>query len=319
MLRVAFAGTPEFAVPTLRALADSPHALVGVLTQPDRPAGRGRELADSPVKRLAKELDLPLSQPATLQSPEARALLASWATDALVVVAYGLILPPALLALPRLGCLNVHASLLPRWRGAAPVQRAILAGDAETGITIMQMDAGLDTGPILAQQRLPIDPQANSQQLLERLAQLGAALLLTTLEQAQTGLLRPRTQPDQGVSYAAKIDKAEARIDWRRGAEEIARQVRAFNPRPVAETRWLGQQLRIWEAHAVGEAGAPVEAGAEAAAAQPGDILGLEKERLMIQCGQGRLALMTLQLAGRRSVTAREFAGGRALAGSRLG
>ena len=322
MLRVAFAGTPEFAVPTLRALADSPHALVGVLTQPDRPAGRGRELAGSPVKRLAQELHLPLSQPATLQAPEARALLASWGADALVVVAYGLILPPAVLVLPRLGCLNVHASLLPRWRGAAPVQRAILAGDAATGITIMQMDAGLDTGPLLAQEPLPIDPQASSQQLLARLAQLGAALLLTTLEQAQAGLLLPRPQPDQGVTYAAKIDKAEARIDWGGSAEQIARQVRAFNPRPVAETRWLGQQLRVWEAHTVGEAGGAGgagEAGAEVAAAQPGDILGLAHEQLMIQCGQGRIALMKLQLAGRRIVTAREFASGRALTGSRLG
>jgi len=318
MLRVAFAGTPEFAVPTLRALADSPHALVGVLTQPDRPAGRGRELTASPVKRLAQELQLPLSQPATLQNAAARALLASWGADALVVVAYGLILPPAVLALPRLGCLNVHASLLPRWRGAAPVQRAILAGDTETGITIMQMDAGLDTGPILVQERIPIDPRANSQQLLARLAQLGAALLLATLEQAQTGLLRPRTQPDQGVAYAAKIGKAEARIDWGRTAEDIARQVRAFNPRPVAETRWLGQQLRIWQAHAV-ETPAAGEAGADAARAQPGEILGLDHEQLMIQCGRGRLALMSLQLAGRRIVTAREFASGRALAGSRLG
>jgi methionyl-tRNA formyltransferase len=322
MLRVAFAGTPEFAVPTLRALADSPHALVGVLTQPDRPAGRGRELAGSPVKRLAQELHLPLSQPATLQAPAARALLASWGADALVVVAYGLILPPAVLVLPRLGCLNVHASLLPRWRGAAPVQRAILAGDAATGITIMQMDAGLDTGPLLAQEPLPIDPQASSQQLLARLAQLGAALLLTTLEQAQAGLLLPRPQPDQGVTYAAKIDKAEARIDWGGSAEQIARQVRAFNPRPVAETRGLGQQLRVWEAHTVGEAGGAGgagEAGAEVAAAQPGDILGLAHEQLMIQCGQGRIALMKLQLAGRRIVTAREFASGRALTGSRLG
>jgi len=325
MLRVAFAGTPEFAVPTLRALADSPHALVGVLTQPDRPAGRGRELAGSPVKRLAQELHLPLSQPATLQAPAARALLASWGADALVVVAYGLILPPAVLVLPRLGCLNVHASLLPRWRGAAPVQRAILAGDAATGITIMQMDAGLDTGPLLAQEPMPIDPQASSQQLLARLAQLGAALLLTTLEQAQAGLLLPRPQPDQGVTYAAKISKAEARIDWGGSAEQIARQVRAFNPRPVAETRWLGQQLRVWEAHTVGEAGGAGgaggagEAGAEVAAAQPGDILGLAHEQLMIQCGQGRIALMKLQLAGRRIVTAREFASGRALTGSRLG
>jgi methionyl-tRNA formyltransferase len=316
MLRVAFAGTPEFAVPTLRALADSPHTLVGVLTQPDRPAGRGRELTGGPVKRVAQELNLPLSQPATLRTPEAGALLASWAADVLIVVAYGLILPPAVLALPRLGCINVHASLLPRWRGAAPVQRAILAGDAETGITIMQMDAGLDTGPILAQERTPIGPEESSQQLLERLGVLGAALLLRTLKEAQQPLPMPqaRPQPDQGVTYAAKIDKAEARIDWGRSAEQIARQVRAFNPRPVAETLWQGEQLRIWEARALGAADAGGTGGA-----QPGDVLGLEPGELVIQCGEGRLAILKLQLAGRRIVTAREFATARPLTGSRLG
>jgi methionyl-tRNA formyltransferase len=319
MLRVAFAGTPEFAVPTLRALAASALTLVGVLTQPDRPAGRGRALTGGPVKRVAQELNLPLSQPATLRSPEAAALVASWAADVLVVVAYGLILPPAVLALPRLGCINVHASLLPRWRGAAPVQRAILAGDTETGITIMQMDAGLDTGPILAQERTPIGPEESAQQLLERLGALGAALLLSTLGQAQQGLLRPRAQPDQGVAYAAKIGKAEARIDWGRSAGQIARQVRAFNPRPVAETLWQGEQLRIWEARAIGAGDAGGTGGAPLSAPQPGDVLGLTHGELLIQCGEGRLALLTLQLAGRRPVTAREFATARALTGSRLG
>jgi methionyl-tRNA formyltransferase len=310
MLRIAFAGTPEFAVPTLRALADSPHRLVGVLTQPDRPAGRGRESKASAVKRLAQALALPMWQPAGLADPEARATLERWQPDVLVVVAYGLILPRALLGLPRLGCLNVHASLLPRWRGAAPIQRALLAGDTETGITIMQLEAGLDTGAILAQQRIAIDPQASSQQLHDQLAPLGAALLLATLEQAQSGLLQPRAQPDQGVSYAAKIDKAEAWIDWQRAAEAISRQVRAFNPWPVAATRWHGEQLRIWEAADGGSA-----AGAAGALA-PGTILGLEHEQLMVQCGQGRLGLIRLQLAGRRIVTAREFAGRQALAGS---
>jgi methionyl-tRNA formyltransferase len=316
MLRVAFAGTPEFAVPTLRALANSPQALVGVLTQPDRPAGRGRELRASPVKRLAQELNLPLSQPAGLRSPEAHAVLESWAPDALVVIAYGLILPPAVLGLPRLGCINIHASLLPRWRGAAPIQRAILAGDAETGITIMQMETGLDTGPILAQQRIPIEATTNAQQLHERLAALGAGLLLATLQQAEGGLLRPQPQPDQGVTYAAKIDKAEARIDWWRSAEDISRQVRAFNPWPVAETQWQGQQLRIWEARVANDVRA---AGAHDDFPQPGNILGLENDQLMVQCGQSRLALRKLQLAGRRIVTAREFAGAHSLAGSRFG
>ena len=317
MLRIAFAGTPDFAVPTLRALADSSHILVGVLTQPDRPAGRGRVLKDSPVKRLAQQLKLPLLQPAGLQSPAACAALASWVPDALVVVAYGLILPATVLTLPRLGCLNVHASLLPRSRGAAPIQRAILAGDAETGVTIMQIEAGLDTGPILAQQRVPIDPAANAQQLHDRLAPLGAELMMATLDQAQAGLLRAQPQADQGVTYAAKIDKSEARIGWSRAAGEIERQIRAFNPWPVAQTQWQGQQLRLWEARVAGEVSA---AAAPADRPSPGTILGLEHDRLMVQCGQGRLALMKLQLAARRIVTAREFASGHdALTGSRFG
>jgi methionyl-tRNA formyltransferase len=316
MLRIAFAGTPDFAVPTLRALADSPHAVVGVLTQPDRPAGRGRALKAGPVKQLAQELGLPLSQPAQLQSAHARAALDSWAPDALVVVAYGLILPAAVLALPRLGCFNIHASLLPRWRGAAPIQRALLAGDPQTGITIMQIEPGLDTGPILAQQNVPIDPQINSRQLHDRLAQLGAGLMMLTLGQAEGGQLRAQPQTNQGVTYAAKIDKTEARIDWWRSAIELDRQVRAFNPWPVAETEWKGQQLRIWEAHAAADVRV---AGAHDDFAQPGNILGLEGEQLLVQCGQGRLALIKLQLAGRRIVTAREFAGTQSVAGSRFG
>jgi methionyl-tRNA formyltransferase len=316
MLRVAFAGTPEFAVPTLRALAHSPHALVGVLTQPDRPAGRGREFKASPVKRLALELALPIAQPAGLQQPAALDLLAQWAPEVLVVVAYGLILPPALLALPRLGGINIHASLLPRWRGAAPIQRAILAGDEQTGITIMQIEAGLDTGAILAQQLVPIDAAANSQQLHDQLSQLGADLLLATLQLAEDRQLHPKAQPDQGVSYAAKIDKAEARIDWWRSALEIDRQVRAFTPWPVAETAWHGQQLRVWEARPV--AGTRV-AGAHDDFAQPGNILGVADEQLLVQCGQGRIGLMKLQLAGRRIVSAREFASAQSLAGSRFG
>jgi methionyl-tRNA formyltransferase len=316
MLRVAFAGTPDFAVPTLRALAHAPHTLVGVLTQPDRPAGRGREFKASPVKRLALELKLPLAQPAGLREPEAEALLAQWAPDVLVVVAYGLLLPPPLLGLPRLGAINIHASLLPRWRGAAPIQRAILAGDAETGITIMQIEAGLDTGAMLAQQRIPIEAGANSQQLHDQLAQLGAELLLATLRLAEDGRLRPKPQSDQGVSYAAKIEKAEARIDWWRSAQEIDRQVRAFNPWPVAETLWHDQQLRVWEARPVADGRI---AGTHDDFAQPGNILGLEQEQLLVQCGQGHIALLKLQLAGRRVVSAREFASAQSLAGSRFG
>jgi methionyl-tRNA formyltransferase len=316
MLRIAFAGTPDFAVPTLRALADSPHQLVGVLTQPDRPAGRGRALKASPVKCQALELQLPLSQPQQLRSPEAQAQLSSWAPDVLVVVAYGLILPAVVLALPRLGCLNVHASLLPRWRGAAPIQRAILAGDTETGITVMQIEAALDSGPILAQARIPIDPAGNARQLHDRLAQLGAVLMLDCLGQAEAGLLNPTPQPALGVSYAAKVDKTEARIDWWHSAVDIERQVRAFNPWPVAETLWRGEQLRIWDARAATDNRL---AGDHADFAQPGNVLGLQGGELLVQCGNGRLALINMQLAGRRIVTAREFGGTQSLAGSRFG
>ncbi|HEY5020537.1 MAG TPA: methionyl-tRNA formyltransferase, partial [Steroidobacteraceae bacterium] len=250
MLRIAFAGTPEFAVPALRALAASPHQLVGVLTQPDRGSGRGRKLKASPVKLLAEQLGLPLAQPVQLKSQEQLAPLQRWASDLLVVVAYGLLLPRAALALPRLGCLNIHASLLPRWRGAAPIQRAILAGDRESGVTIMQMDAGLDTGAVLAQRRIALTDHTDARQLHASLAELGAALLLDTLEAVEAGRAQAAAQPERGVSYAAKINKLEARIDWRRSAEHISRQVRAFNAWPVAETRWHEQKLRIWEAHA---------------------------------------------------------------------
>ena len=324
MLRIAFAGTPEFAVPTLRALAGARHRLVGVLTQPDRPAGRGRALKPSPVKQLALQLALPLSQPAGLADPQALASLASWAPDVLVVVAYGLILPPAVLAWPRLGCLNIHASLLPRWRGAAPIQRAVLAGDTETGVTIMQIEAGLDSGPILARERVPIGPRSTSRELHDQLAQLGAALMIQTLDKAEAGPLPAEPQSGQGVTYAAKIDKSEALIDWGRSASDIDRQIRAFDPWPVAETRWQGQQLRVWEAAPAPSVGPEAIAAAapEPSAPRdhtPGTILGLVNDQLVVQCGQGRLALMKLQLAGRRVVTAREFASGRALAGSCLG
>jgi methionyl-tRNA formyltransferase len=309
MLRIAFAGTPEFAVPTLQALARSSHALVGVLTQPDRPAGRGRALSPSPVKQLAQQLRLPLAQPEELHSAPARAVLQAWAPELLVVVAYGLILPTAVLTLPRLGCINVHASLLPRWRGAAPIQRAILAGDTESGITIMQIIQQLDAGPILAQQSLPIGPTATAGQLQDQLAQLGAATLLATLAEAQHARLQPQPQSVQGVTYAAKIDKRDADIDWRAPALDIDRRIRALNPAPVAQTLFRGRQLRIWEAQLLDS----VTQGAA------GEILGLEQDRLLVQCGCGRLGLTRLQLAGRRVVSAREFLSAQGSAGLRLG
>src|SRR5689334_11836317 len=242
-LRIAFAGTPHFALPALRALLASQHRVVGVLTQPDRPAGRGRELRASPVKLLAQEAQLPIGQPATLKTPEGRAILHEWSPDLLVVVAYGLILPQAVLDRPRLGCLNIHGSLLPRWRGAAPIQRAILAGDAETGVCIMQMEAGLDTGPVLIERRHPIGMHDTAGDLHDALAELGAAALLEAVEALVAGTVVMRPQPAEGVTYAAKLEKSEAAIDWTRDAAQIDRQVRAFNPWPVAETAYAGETL----------------------------------------------------------------------------
>jgi methionyl-tRNA formyltransferase len=310
MLRIAFAGTPDFALPALRALAAMPCRLVGVLTQPDRPAGRGRQLQASPVKRLALELGLPVAQPATLKTPAERAALLDWAPELLVVVAYGLILPQAVLDLPRLGCLNIHASLLPRWRGAAPIQRAILAGDATTGITLMRMDSGLDTGPVLRQAGLPIGPRMTGGELHDALAALGAGMLAPAIEDLAAGRMQPQSQPTAGVTYAAKIDKSEAVIDWTQDAEAIARRVRAFNPWPVAETRLAGEQLRIWRA---------VPLDAAAAAAAPGTVLGLVEGRLHVATGSGVLAIEELQGAGRRVVGARDFANARAVVGEELG
>jgi methionyl-tRNA formyltransferase len=309
MLRLAFAGTPEFAVPTLRALAASRHAVLGVLTQPDRPAGRGRELKASPVKSLALALQLPLAQPARLRAEADWAPLAQWNCDLLIVVAYGLILPPPVLALPRLGCINIHASLLPRWRGAAPIQRAILAGDAVTGVSIMQLDAGLDTGPVFVQRSVPVSETATTAALQHTLAVLGAQALLETLEALDASGIASRPQPAEGVTYAPKVEKAEARIDWRHDAARICRQVRAFNPWPIAETRWQEQQLRIWQAEE-----SPLR-GLEGPDAAAGSLIGLEQGRLLVRCGRGVLAITELQLAGRRALSAAEFAAGRSLVG----
>jgi methionyl-tRNA formyltransferase len=303
-MRIVFAGTPEFAVPPLAALVASRHEVVGVLTQPDRPAGRGRRVEAGAVKEFALTRGLPVAQPATLRTPEGRAALEAWRPDLMVVVAYGLILPPEALALPRLGCLNIHASLLPRWRGAAPIQRAILAGDAETGVAIMQMDAGLDTGPVLLERRLPIGTDDDSAGLHATLAALGAEALLEAIDGLETGTLRPRPQPEAGATYAPKIGKAEARIDWSEDAVAIARRVRAFRPWPVAETLHRGEQLRIHRARALQDGATP------GSAAAPGTVLGLEDDMWVVACGRGRLGILELQRAGRRSMGAREFAQG---------
>jgi methionyl-tRNA formyltransferase len=305
-LRVAFAGTPAFAVPALRALRGS-HEVVGVLTQPDRPAGRGRALAASPVKQAALEMGLPVSQPVKLrgadsQLDETLALLReSWKPDVMVVVAYGLILPRVMLELPRFGCLNIHASLLPRWRGAAPIQRAILAGDAETGVSIMQMDEGLDTGAVLCEARLRIGAEATSASLHDELAVLGAQQILVALDGATQGTLAARPQPSQGVTYAEKLSKAEARIDWCASAVEIDRRVRGFNPWPVAETRLGEEPVKLWRSRVDATRAAPHDV-------TPGTVLGLSGDALEVACGAGVLQVLELQRAGRRAVGARDFA-----------
>jgi methionyl-tRNA formyltransferase len=308
-LAVVYAGTPEFAVPALEALVAAGHRVLAVYTQPDRPAGRGRELAASPVKRRALELGLAVEQPATLTDPAALARLAALAPDVVVVAAYGLLLPPAALAVPRLGCINIHASLLPRWRGAAPVQRALLAGDAITGISIMRMEAGLDTGPVYATVAEPIAPRDTAGELTARLAAVGARALLATLAALEAGRPVAVAQPATGVTYARKLDKREAALDWTSSALALERAVRAYRPWPVAETRWRGVQLRVHAAEAV----------AAAAGGAPGTVVAAGGEGIEVATGEGRLRLTRLQLAGRNVVTAGEFAQGEARRGPLLG
>jgi len=308
-LKIAFAGTPQFAVPALRALLASAHRVVGVLTQPDRPAGRGRELRASAIKLLALEHSVPLAQPATLRTSEGRAALERWEPELLVVVAYGLILPPPVLSLPRLGCLNIHGSLLPRWRGAAPIHRALLAGDSETGVTIMQLDAGLDTGPVLLERRRAIGPRDTSGDLHDALSELGATALLQAIEGLVDGSLVPRPQAAEGMSYAPKLEKSEARLEWHSSAVNLERQIRAFNPWPIAETRFAGETLRVLSA---------LVTDARAQEGEPGKVLGLAADGLRVACGEGVLALREVQRAGKRPVSARDFANAVRIAGMRF-
>ena len=286
---------------------------MGVLTQPDRPKGRGRQITAGPVKAAALAHGIPVAQPLSLKDPAGRAELEAWRPDVLVVVAYGLILPPAVLGLPRLGCINIHGSLLPRWRGAAPIQRAILAGDSCTGVTIMLMDVGLDTGPMLLKQEIPIESTDTGGSIHDRLSVSGASALLEALESYSAGTLKPIPQPAEGVTYASKIEKSEALLDWHRDALELDRQVRAFNPWPVAETRLEGEQLRIFGA-AVLEGLNSTEIGTE-----PGTITAVSDSGVVVQCGRGQLALQQLQRPGRRAVPAADFIRGMPLTGRRLG
>jgi methionyl-tRNA formyltransferase len=314
-LRLGFAGTPKFSVPALEALADSEHAVQVVFTKPDRAAGRGRHLQVSPVKQRALELGLTVLEPATFKSPDSLDTLRALHLDALVVVAYGMILPPAALAAPRLGCFNIHASLLPRWRGAAPIQRALLAGDTLTGVTIMRMEAGLDTGPMLAVRAVEIEEHDTGGSLHDRLAVLGAVLLRETLDALARGGGLPETpQPEAGVTYAQKISKAEAEIDWRADVEEVLRKVRAFNPAPVAQTRWGDQQVRIWEAEL-----AQAELAAAAtlrAGAPPGTVIATGPSGIEVSCGRGALRVTRLQLAGRKPMTAADILNSQRLQGA---
>jgi methionyl-tRNA formyltransferase len=297
-LRVVFAGTPEFSVPCLEACRVSGADVVAVYTQPDRPAGRGRKLTPSPVKQAALAAGVAVEQPESLKSAEAQRALALYRPDLLVVVAYGLILPRKVLAIPRHGCWNVHASLLPRWRGAAPIQRAILAGDTESGVDLMQMEAGLDTGPVLLERRTPIAREDTGGSLHDRLSVLGAEALAEGLARLLAGeSLVSQPQAEAGIVYAHKLDKAEAKLDFSRPALELERQVRAFDPWPVAEGEIAGEPLRIWAARAI-------EFDHHAA---PGSVLAASRDGIDLACGHGALRVTALQRAGGKRIGAVDY------------
>lgn len=301
-LRIIFAGTPDFAASALSALVKSEHDIVAVYTQPDRPAGRGRKLRASPVKEVALKNDIPVLQPEHLKETETQDTLRSFNADVMVVAAYGLILPQAVLDLPRLGCLNIHASLLPRWRGAAPIQRAIAAGDKESGITIMQMNAGLDTGDILHLTSTPISNKDSGGDLHDRLAEIGAHAILESLNILESAQLKPVVQDDALATYAHKLDKKEAIINWENSATEIERLVRAFNPWPVAFTYLNNKPLRIFQADIINE-----DSDQEA-----GTVLACDKKGINVSCGKGILRILKLQPSGSKAMDVAAFINGHA-------
>lgn len=305
-MKVIFAGTPEFARQALAAIIAAGHEVVLVLTQPDRPSGRGMKLAPSPVKAEAEIHCIPVYQPEKLKDPATHGPIRQAQADVMVVAAYGLILPQAVLDVPKQGCLNIHASLLPRWRGAAPIQRAIEAGDRETGICIMQMEAGLDTGPVLLEKRIPILATDTGGSLHDKLAALGAEAIVEAL--AGLHRLKPVTQPETGVTYAAKLTKDEARLDWTLPAETLVRKIRAYNPVPGAWTKLNGETLKIWQAEAIPGQG------------QPGEILRADASGLAVACGDGALKVTELQKAGARRMNVTAFLTGQEIpAGTLLG
>lgn len=305
-MNVVFAGTPEFAVPSLAALCASGHRLLAVYTQPDRPAGRGRRLTPSPVKKLARRHGWEIRQPGTLR--DETDALAGLNPDVMIVVAYGLILPPGILAAPKLGCINVHASLLPRWRGAAPIPRAIEAGDSATGVSIMQMNAGLDTGPVYARTTTPIQNEDTSGSLENRLAALGAETLVAVLAELDREPRSPQPQPDSGACYARKLHKDEAEMDWSQSALALHRKIRALNPWPVACTRLNGKRLRLWNV-------APLEQGAPPTdSTPPGTVLSVGVEGIRVATGSGALGLTQLQAEGGKVLPVKEFLNGHRIA-----
>ncbi|WP_298607631.1 methionyl-tRNA formyltransferase [uncultured Thiothrix sp.] len=305
-LRIVYAGTPEFAVPALQALLASKHAVVAVYTQPDRPAGRGRKLQFSPVKEVAVAANIPVEQPINFKGEDARASLSAYQADVMVVAAYGLILPQAVLDTPRYGCLNIHGSLLPRWRGAAPIQRAIQAGDALTGVTIMQMAAGLDTGDMLLKTACPIKPDDSGQSIHDKLAKQGAEALLEVLEQVQCHTLQPEVQDEQQACYAHKLTKAEAEIDWSQAAAVIDRQIRAFDAWPTAYTHYQGQVLRFFASQVL----------SQTSSEPAGTVVAEGRAGIDIVAGDGQLVrILQLQMAGSKRLTAAEFLNARSLVG----